>query len=209
MFFEPLFLFVSRKMFIFAATNSTNARSFPPMLDSLKWTYIFDNTLDGLLSAVFDSFALHQQPVVLLAERQRAGEHGAGASEQLPLFATEPHRVATDGTKAARVWKGLEKHLSPAGLRIIALSWLSEERALNQPLFNYICKVFLQPKDAPSIEHNASDKRTPVLELKVLCNLEMDTGAIPLLPEPWSWFYKPIKENLVDGHSFEEDGTNL
>jgi len=59
------------------------------------------------------------------------------------------------------------------------------------------------------IEHNASDKRTPVLELKVLCNLEMDTGAIPLLPEPWSWFYKPIKENLVDGHSFEGDGTNL
>ena len=105
-------------------------------------TYIFDNTLDGLLTAVFDSFALRQQPQ-LLAE-----------GEQLPLFADEPHRVAADEVKAARVWKGLEKHLSREALRIISISWMSEERALNQPLFNYICKVFHTGKD---ISHNASD----------------------------------------------------
>ena len=108
--------------------------------------YIFDNTLDGLLSAVFDSFFLHQQPDYLLAE-----------GEQLPLFANEPHVVVTDGEKATRVWKGLEKHLSAAGLRVITISWLSEDHALNQPLFNYICKVFRQPVGAPSIESNASD----------------------------------------------------
>ena len=105
-------------------------------------TYIFDNTLDGLLTAVFDSFALHQQPQ-LLAE-----------GEQLPLFADEPYRVVTDEEKAARVWKGLEKHLSREALRIISISWMSEERTLNQPLFNYICKVFLAGKD---LSHNASD----------------------------------------------------
>ena len=105
-------------------------------------TYIFDNTLDGLLTAVFDSFALHQQPQ-LLAE-----------GEQLPLFADEPHRVVTDETKTARVWKGIEKHLSREALRIISISWMSEERTLNQPLFNYICKVFLAGKD---LSHNASD----------------------------------------------------
>ena len=105
-------------------------------------TYIFDNTLDGLLTAVFDSFALHQQPQ-LLAE-----------GEQLPLFADEPHRVVTDEEKAARVWKGLEKHLSREALRIISISWMSEERTLNQPLFNYICKVFQTGKD---LSHNASD----------------------------------------------------
>ena len=108
--------------------------------------YVFDNTLDGLLTAVFDSFFLHQQPEMLLTE-----------GEQLPLFADEPHRVVTDGEKAARVWKGLEKHLSTVGLRVIAISWLSEDHALNQPLFNYICKVFRQPAGAPSIENNASD----------------------------------------------------
>ena len=109
-------------------------------------TYVFDGTIDGLLTAVFDSFFLHQEPQMLLA-----------AGEQLSLFADEPHVVVTDNEKASRVWKGLEKRLSAAGLRVITLSWLSEERALNQPLFNYICKVFRQPADAPSIEQNASD----------------------------------------------------
>ncbi len=109
-------------------------------------TYVFDGTIDGLLTAVFDSFFLHQEPQVLLA-----------AGEQLPLFADEPHVVVTDNEKASRVWKGLEKRLSAAGLRVITLSWLSEERALNQPLFNYICKVFRQPAGARSIEQNASD----------------------------------------------------
>ena len=118
--------------------------------------YTFDQTLDGLLTAVFDSFFLHQQGVMLLAE-----------GEQLPLFASEPHRVVTDSEKAERVWKGLEKHLSAAGLRIITLSWLSEERALNQPLFNYIVKVFLQPAGAPSIENNASDE--DVLAVRNTC----------------------------------------
>ena len=115
--------------------------------------YVFDNTLDGLLTAVFDSFFLHQQPEYLLAE-----------GEQLPLFADEPHRVVTDSEKAARVWKGLEKHLSKDGLHMITISWLSEERALNQPLFNFICKVFRRCMD---ISQNASDE--DVLAVRNTC----------------------------------------
>lgn len=133
--------------------------------------YVFDNTLDGLLTAVFDSFFLKQQPAFLLAE-----------GEQLPLFADEPHRVVTDGEKAERVWKGLEKHLSKDGLHMITISWLSEERALNQLLFNFICKVFRQkvgdcksPTTSPvdrdlqslSLERNASDP--DVLEVRNTC----------------------------------------
>ena len=116
--------------------------------------YVFDNTLDGLLTAVFDSFFLHQQPEMLLAE-----------GEQLPLFADEPHVVVTDNEKAARVWKGLEKHLSVEGLRMIAISWLSEERTLNQPLFNFICKVF--KTKVKGLERNASDP--DVLEVRNTC----------------------------------------
>ena len=116
--------------------------------------YVFDNTLDGLLTAVFDSFFRKQQDVTLLAE-----------GEQLPLFADEPHRVVTDGEKAERVWKGLEKQLSKDGLHMVTISWLSEERTLNQPLFNFICKVFrLKMK---GLEHNASDP--DVLEVRNTC----------------------------------------
>ena len=117
-------------------------------------TYVFDNTLDGLLTAVFDSFFLKQQQVMLLAE-----------GEQLPLFAGEPHHVVTDSEKAERVWKGLEKNLSKEGLHMITVSWLSEEHTLNQPLFNFICKVFrLKVKD---FERNASDP--DVLEVRNTC----------------------------------------
>ena len=115
--------------------------------------YLFDNTLDGLLTAVFDSFFRKQKDVTLLAE-----------GEQLPLFADELYRVSTDAEKAERVWKGLEKHLSKEGLHMITISWLSEERALNQPLFNMICKVFRQKRD---ISHNASDE--DVLTVRNTC----------------------------------------
>ena len=116
--------------------------------------YVFDNTLDGLLTAVFDSFFLHQQNVTLLAD-----------GEQLPLFADEPHRVMTDAEKAERVWKGLEKNLSKDGLHMITISWQSEERTLNQPLFNFICKVFsLKVK---GFERNASDE--DVLAVRNTC----------------------------------------
>ena len=105
-------------------------------------TYIFDNTLDGLLTAVFDSFSLKQQPEVLL-----------GAGEQLPLFADEPHRVVTDAEKAERVWKGLEKRLDREALRLISVSWLSESKELYTPLFHYIYKVFRHD----GIERNFAD----------------------------------------------------
>ena len=116
--------------------------------------YVFDNTLDGLLTAVFDSFLLKQQPEYLLAE-----------GEQLPLFVDQQYRVYTDSEKAERVWKGLEKHLSKDGLHMITISWLSEDRALNLPLFNFICKVFrLKVKD---LERNASDE--DVLAVRNTC----------------------------------------
>ena len=125
--------------------------------------YTFDNTLDGLLTAVFDSFFLHQQPEMLLAEGM-----------QLPLFVDQQYQVVTDSEKAERVWKGLEKHLSKDGLHMITISWLSEERALNQPLFNFICKVFKKPTPNPSpregrmdITQNASDE--DVLAVRNTC----------------------------------------
>ena len=136
--------------------------------------YTFDNTLDGLLTAVFDSFLLKQQPEYLLAlgERLRVGERSSGM--QLPLFVDQQYQVVTDSEKAERVWKGLEKHLSKDGLHMITISWLSEERALNQPLFNFICKVFKKPTPNPSpregrmdITQNASDE--DVLAVRNTC----------------------------------------
>ena len=95
--------------------------------------YVFDGTMDGLLTAVFDAFYMKEQPEQLLAE-----------GDALPLFCDHTYHVMTDEEKARRVWAGLEKKLCRETLRLISVSWLSELRELNTPLFQYICKVFRQ-----------------------------------------------------------------
>ena len=95
--------------------------------------YTFDGTMDGLLTAVFDAFALHEQPDQLLKQ-----------GDTLPLFCEHLYRVSTDEEKARRVWTGLEKRLPCEALKLISVSWLSEQPELPTPLFLYICKVFRQ-----------------------------------------------------------------
>lgn len=89
--------------------------------------YTFDLTLDGVLSAVFDAYFRHQQPDMLIGE-----------GEQMPLFCEETWQVVTTEEKASRVWAGLEKHVSKEALKLLMVSWQSEEKALSTPLFHYI-----------------------------------------------------------------------
>ena len=95
--------------------------------------YTFDGTMDGLLTAVFDAFALHEQPEQLLK-----------TGDALPLFCDHTHHVTSDDERAQRVWTGLEKHLPREAMKLIYVSWLSELPELPTPLFQYICKVFRQ-----------------------------------------------------------------
>ena len=95
--------------------------------------YTFDGTMDGLLTAVFDAFALHEQPDQLLKQ-----------GDALPLFCDHLYRVSSDEEKARRVWTGLEKRLPCEALKLISVSWLSEQPELPTLLFLYICKVFRQ-----------------------------------------------------------------
>lgn len=95
--------------------------------------YTFDGTMDGLLTAVFDAFALHNDPEQLLK-----------TGDALPLFCDHTYHVATDDEKARRVWTGLEKQLPREAVRLIYVSWLSELPELSTPLFRYVCKVFRQ-----------------------------------------------------------------
>ena len=95
--------------------------------------YMFDGTMDGLLTAVFDAYALHEQPEQLLK-----------TGDALPLFCERTYLVTTDEEKARRVWVGLEKQLSREAMKLISVSWLSELPELPTPLFRYVCKVFRQ-----------------------------------------------------------------
>ena len=64
--------------------------------------------------------------------------------DALPLFCDHTYQVTTSEEKAQRVWAGLEKRLSREAIKLISVSWLSEQRELNNPLFQYIYKVFKQ-----------------------------------------------------------------
>ena len=108
--------------------------------------YTFDGTMDGLLTAVFDAFALHEQPEQLVT-----------TGDALPLFCDRIYQVTTDEEKAQRVWIGLEKRLPCEAMKLISVSWLSEQRELITPLFQFVCKIFRQPAGTTGIERNYAD----------------------------------------------------
>ena len=60
--------------------------------------FIYDKTLDGLLTALFDAYNRKTFPDVLLSK-----------GDTLPLFYDDIFTVITDEEKAGRVWRGLQK----------------------------------------------------------------------------------------------------
>ena len=71
--------------------------------------YQYDKSFDGLLTCIFEAYDRKMFPDILQAE-----------GVPLPLFHEEVIRIITDERKSSRVWKGLEKRLSPAGLSTLS-----------------------------------------------------------------------------------------
>lgn len=105
--------------------------------------FYFDNTFEGLLTAVFDAYYRRTFPDLLLAE-----------GEPLPLFYDEVFTVVTDEAKAMRVWNGLQKKLSASALVALTQCWLADEVETASLLFRYIRKAIDSPR---SIETNFGD----------------------------------------------------
>lgn len=103
----------------------------------------YDQSFEGLLSCVFEAYTQKKIPGLLLAE-----------NAPLPLFYDEIIEVCTDETRSSRVWKGLHKKLSKAGLSVLTTAWLSELPEIDILLFRYIQKAFAAPA---SIELNFGD----------------------------------------------------
>lgn len=91
--------------------------------------FLYDKTLEGLLSAVFDAYSLKEFPDRLLGE-----------GSIVPLFTEVIHRVDTTDEKSGRVWKALEKKISGEACNMLTHAWLSEEEGCDELIFRYICK---------------------------------------------------------------------
>lgn len=106
--------------------------------------FTYDKSFEGLLTCLFEAYGRKLFPDLLAADDQ-----------PLPLFHDQVVSIGTDENKSGRVWKALEKKLSPAGLSVITACWLSELPEIDLLLFRYICKAI----DAPSsIELNFGDQ---------------------------------------------------
>lgn len=99
--------------------------------------FVFDGSMEGLLTAVFDWYELKPGPVRLVSSHRFE-----------PSFLMEAHEVITDETKAKRVWEGLRKKLDPAGLQRFRYAFLSEDEEAFRQLFDFARYVFDQPKGA-------------------------------------------------------------
>lgn len=103
----------------------------------------YDKSFEGLLSCLFEAYERKTFPDLLLEEEA-----------PLPLFYEQVINVFTDVEKSQRVWKGLEKRLSPAGLSVITSAWLSEMPGVDSLLFRYMRKAI---DSKTSIELNFGD----------------------------------------------------
>ncbi|MFD0940017.1 TIGR03915 family putative DNA repair protein [Pedobacter boryungensis] len=99
--------------------------------------YIFDGSLEGLLTAVFEWFERKPGFVNLGTEK----------THQPGIF-FETFLVETNRAKADRVWNGLQKKLSREWLRKFYCAYLSELPEVFDALFHFATYIFLNPAGA-------------------------------------------------------------
>lgn len=99
--------------------------------------YIFDGSLEGLLTAVFECYQ-RKSPVVKLVTE----------SNYVPDVFDTGFRVVSDGDKGKRVWKGLCKKLGKEWQFRFYKAFLSEQPATYQHLLNFARYIIDQPAGA-------------------------------------------------------------
>ena len=92
--------------------------------------FIYDQTFEGLLSAIYDAYILKRFP-----------DHLRGSGELAALAAPGAHQVETRPDKIERVFRSVYRKLTRQGLQHVLLAWLSEEDGSEDLLFRYLCKV--------------------------------------------------------------------
>lgn len=110
--------------------------------------YIFDNSFEGLFTAVFDAFNRKENPERIVIQ-----------GTDIPLF-TETFFVVTDEEKSQRVLNKLKQKISKSALNMLFVSFLAESESTYKQIFNYISKALVSEK---SIEMNFGDE--DVMEL--------------------------------------------
>lgn len=92
---------------------------------------LYDGTLDGFLSVVFECYALKEEPTGISV----INDH------QSDLF-TGKELIATDTTRAQRVWMGLQKIIDSNSLQLLFTAFLSGEEGIEMAIYRFIVLSF-------------------------------------------------------------------
>lgn len=108
-------------------------------------TYVFDGTLEGLLTAIFEFYERKPGKIQLVSLKNFH-----------PKILEETFEVISDETKAKRVWIGLKKKIGPDWQMRFYKTFLSECEESFQHLFNFSCYIFDNPIGAEANYGNDS-----------------------------------------------------
>ncbi|MDR2621892.1 MAG: TIGR03915 family putative DNA repair protein [Dysgonamonadaceae bacterium] len=124
--------------------------------------FLYDNTFEGLLTAVFEAFNRKEFPDRIVSQ-----------NIQLPLF-TDAFQVISDTEKSERVLSGLKKKISRSALNMLFTCYFSERTDIEILIFRYIRKAFASPV---SIEMNFADDDVLALS-KIFKKVQRETERI-------------------------------
>lgn len=99
--------------------------------------YVFDGTLEGLLTSIFEFYERKPGKIQLIAQQHFQ-----------PVLLMEALEIKSDEAKAMRVWQGLEKKMGKEWLLRFYKVFLSEEAVMFQQLFDFACYIFDNPNGA-------------------------------------------------------------
>lgn len=94
-------------------------------------TYLYDGTLDGFLTIVFDCYSAKILPQKIIVE-----------TDYSPNFLDNTVSIQTDSEKAKRVFTGIEKNISYTTLYNTYYAFLSNEKEKEMCLLKYLCDGF-------------------------------------------------------------------
>ncbi|WP_439880254.1 TIGR03915 family putative DNA repair protein [Pontibacter sp. MBLB2868] len=93
--------------------------------------YTYDGSFEGLLTVVFEAYARNVWPHTI--EKTHLAQ---------PVMFGQTVGVVTDEVKVNRVWKGLQKKLSPTALTALYHTYLWEQAGFEMIIFKYIRLAF-------------------------------------------------------------------
>ncbi len=97
---------------------------------------IYDGTMAGLLTAIFEIYERRLEKVAFIR----------GSAAQQDFFSSAID-ITTDALKARRVWKGLSKKMPATALDQLYYSFLSEQEGIERTMLDYVRYVFSSDKN--------------------------------------------------------------